>query len=50
MAQGCVARLCGDQRPAEGDCRAERDRDQEVWDSAEFKEFMNADNEDNGKR
>jgi hypothetical protein len=35
-----VARLCGAQGPAEGDRHAVRGRDQ-VWDSAEFKEFMN---------
>jgi hypothetical protein len=35
-----VARRCGAQGPAEGDCHAVRDRDQ-VWDRAEFKGFMN---------
>jgi len=29
VAQGRVARLCGAQGPAEGDCHAVRDRDQE---------------------
>jgi tripartite-type tricarboxylate transporter receptor subunit TctC len=28
-------------RNGEGNCHAVRDRDQEGWDSAEFKEFMN---------
>jgi hypothetical protein len=36
-----VARLCVAQGPAEGDCRVVRDRDQEIWDSAEFREFTN---------
>jgi tripartite-type tricarboxylate transporter receptor subunit TctC len=67
VVQGRVARLCGGQGPAEGDCHAET-AIRKVWDSAEFKEFMNrrafdmtyldsadfaefmkADNEDNGK-
>jgi hypothetical protein len=36
-----VARLCSAPRPAEGDSHAVRDHDQKIWDSAEFKEFMN---------
>ena len=41
MVQGCVARLCGAQGPAEGDRPQYETAIKKVWDSAEFKEFMN---------
>ena len=40
MAQGCVARLCGALGPAEIAAQYET-AIKKIWDSAEFKEFMN---------
>jgi tripartite-type tricarboxylate transporter receptor subunit TctC len=41
VAQGRLARFCSAQRPAEGDRHEYETAIKKIWDSAEFREFMN---------